>query len=406
MAALQYLLWLTTRPYLRPERAAALLEQFGSAEAAYFADPSEYDLLGLPGGLKKALRDKNLDRTEQILADCDRQGIGLLTCQDAAYPERLLQIGDYPLVLYGRGRQFRFDEELAIGMVGARKCTPYGQAMAGRLGLELARAGALVVSGIAQGIDTASLRGALQGGGQVVSVLGNGVDVVYPAQNQWLYEDVAAAGALISEFPPGTGVEGWHFPVRNRIISGLSLGVVAVEASEERSGTLVTARRALDQSRDVFAVPGPADAPMSAGTNSLISRGEAKLVRSARDILAEYEASFPHKLHGSVPLTREEAAQRLSAAPDAAREPEAAPAEEAAQGLPAAPRSALDAMGDEQREIFWLLSEHTLVPDEIVGRTEIPARRVNTALTLLQAGGYIKELPGKRFTAAVRFAED
>ena len=406
MAALQYLLWLTTRPYLRPERAAALLEQFGSAEAAYFADPSEYDLLGLPGGLKKALRDKNLDRTEQILADCDRQGIWLLTCQDAAYPERLLQIGDYPLVLYGRGRQFRFDEELAIGMVGARKCTPYGQAMAGRLGLELARAGALVVSGIAQGIDTASLRGALQGGGQVVSVLGNWVDVVYPAQNQWLYEDVAAAGALISEFPPGTGVEGWHFPVRNRIISGLSLGVVAVEASEERSGTLVTARRALDQSRDVFAVPGPADAPMSAGTNSLISKGEAKLVRSARDILAEYEARFPHKLHGSVPLTREEAAQRLSAAPDAAREPEAAPAEEAAQGLPAAPRSALDAMGDEQREIFWLLSEHTLVPDEIVGRTEIPARRVNTALTLLQAGGYIKELPGKRFTAAVRFAED
>ncbi len=406
MAALQYLLWLTTRPYLRPERAAALLEQFGSAEAAYFADPSEYDLLGLPGGLKNALRDKNLDRTEQILADCDRQGIWLLTCQDAAYPERLLQIGDYPLVLYGRGRQFRFDEELAIGMVGARKCTPYGQAMAGRLGLELARAGALVVSGIAQGIDTASLRGALQGGGQVVSVLGNGVDVVYPAQNQWLYEDVAAAGALISEFPPGTGVEGWHFPVRNRIISGLSLGVVAVEASEERSGTLVTARRALDQSRDVFAVPGPADAPMSAGTNSLISKGEAKLVRSARDILAEYEARFPHKLHGSVPLTWEEAAQRLSAAPDAAREPEAAPAEEAAQGLPAAPRSALDAMGDEQREIFWLLSEHTLVPDEIVGRTEIPARRVNTALTLLQAGGYIKELPGKRFTAAVRFAED
>lgn len=145
---------------------------------------------------------------------------------------------------------------------------------------------------------------------------------------------------------------------------------------------------------------------MSAGTNSLISKGEAKLVRSARDILAEYEARFPHKLHGSVPLTREEAAQRLSAAPDAAREPEAAPAEEAAQGLPAAPRSALDAMGDEQREIFWLLSEHTLVPDEIVGRTEIPARRVNTALTLLQAGGYIKELPGKRFTAAVRFAED
>lgn len=151
MAALQYLLWLTTGPISGRNRAAALLEQFGSAEAAYFADPSEYDLLGLPGGLKKALRDKNLDRTEQILADCDRQGIWLLTCQDAAYPERLLQIGDYPLVLYGRGRQFRFDEELAIGMVGRAQVYPLRQAMAGRLGLELARAGALVVSGIARG---------------------------------------------------------------------------------------------------------------------------------------------------------------------------------------------------------------------------------------------------------------
>lgn len=123
--------------------------------------------------------------------------------------------------------------------------------------------------------------------------------MVYPAQNQWLYEDVAAAGALISEFPPGTGVEGWHFPVRNRIISGLSLGVVAVEASEERSGTLVTARRALDQSRDVFAVPGTGGRPHERGHQLLTSRGEAKLVRSARDILAEYEASFPINCTGA-----------------------------------------------------------------------------------------------------------
>lgn len=167
MAALQYLLWLTTRPYLRPERAAALLEQFGSAEAAYFADPSEYDLLGLPGGLKKALRDKNLDRTEQILADCDRQGIWLLTCQDAAYPERLLQIGDYPLVLYGRGRQFRFDEELAIGMVGRAQVYPLRAGHGRPPGAGTGPGGRAGGLGHRQGIDTASLRGALQGGGQV-----------------------------------------------------------------------------------------------------------------------------------------------------------------------------------------------------------------------------------------------
>jgi DNA processing protein len=144
--------------------------------------------------------------------------------------------------------------------------------MAGKLGLELARQGALLVSGIAQGLDAAAIRGALKGGGPVVSVLGGGVDVVYPRENRFLYEDVAAAGALISEYPPGTGIQAGHFPVRNRIISGLSLAVVAVEC-RWKSGTMRTVERALDQDRDVFAVPGPADGPMSEGPNRLIQQG-------------------------------------------------------------------------------------------------------------------------------------
>ena len=404
MAALPYLLWLTTREGLRPETAVALVRHFGTAEAVYFADPAEYGLLGLGERLRRTLEDKSLDGARRILEDCDRLGVGLLTYQDAAYPERLLQLGDYPLVLYVRGRLFRFDEELAIAMVGARDCTPYGVSMAGRLGLGLARAGALVLSGLAQGIDTASLKGALQGGGPVVSVLAGGVDVVYPRRNQALYEDVAAAGAILSENPPGTPPDGWRFPLRNRILSGLSVGVVAVEAAE-RGGTLITAGLALDQSRDVFAVPGPADAPMSAGTNALIARGEAKLIRSAQDILEEYVARFPHKVRQAPLLSPEETEQRLAPAaetppPPAPRPERPAPAEDAP---PLRPRSELEAMGDEQREIFFLLSGQTLVPDEIVGRTEIPARRVNTALTLLQAQGYLNELPGKRFTAAVRF---
>ena len=177
MAALTYLLWLTTREGLRPETAAALVRRFGTAEAAYFADPGEYELLSLSEKLCRSLADKSLERAERILGDCDRLGVTLLTYQDAAYPERLLQLHDFPLVLYVKGRLFRFDEELAVAIVGARECTPYGVAMAGRLGLELARSGALVLSGLAQGIDAAALKGALQGGGPAVSVLAGGVDV-------------------------------------------------------------------------------------------------------------------------------------------------------------------------------------------------------------------------------------
>ena len=169
MAALTYLLWLTTREGLRPETAAALVRRFGTAEAAYFADPGEYELLSLSERLCRSLADKSLERAERILGDCDRLGVTLLTYQDAAYPERLLQLHDFPLVLYVKGRLFRFDEELAVAIVGARECTPYGVAMAGRLGLELARSGALVLSGLAQGIDAAALKGALQGGGPAVT---------------------------------------------------------------------------------------------------------------------------------------------------------------------------------------------------------------------------------------------
>lgn len=250
MASLKYWLWLTTRKGLRPEHAVRLLEHFGTPEGAYFADPGEYDLLSdLPLPVRTALQEKHLAEAEGILADCERLGLRILTLGDADYPDRLKNIYDPPAVLYVKGRLPAFDEEIAVAVVGSRRPSEYGKRMAGRLGLELAREGALVVSGIAQGLDTEAVRGALKGGGPVVSVLGCGIDVAYPRENRFLYEDVAAAGALLSEYPPGTPPEGWHFPVRNRIISGVSLGVVAVECGV-RSGTMTTVRQALDQDRD------------------------------------------------------------------------------------------------------------------------------------------------------------
>ena len=405
MAAISYLIWLTTRDGIRADTAAGLLRHFGTAEAVYYADPKEYEQLSLPARLYRTLLDKKLDGAERILETCDRQGISLLTCMDAAYPERLLQLNDYPLILYVKGTLPRVDGEVAIGMVGSRKCTPYGQTMAGRIAMDLARSGAVVVSGMAEGIDAASLKGALQGGGRVISVLAGGVDVIYPACNRWLYEDIQTSGALISENPPGTRPEGWRFPIRNRIISGLSLGVLVVEAPE-RSGALITAHDALDQGRDVFAVPGPADAPMSGGTNQLISHGEAKLIRSGWDILSEYTGQYPQKLTFPPLLTVEEAETRLAPQPDRRETPPPPPEQPEEEALPGISSDELARLGDEHREILLLLDGYKLTADDIVGRTDIPARRVNTALTILQAQGYLKELPGRRYTAAVRFDQD
>ncbi len=404
MAAISYLIWLTTRDGIRPDAAAGLLRYFGTAEAAYYAGAKEYELLSLPARLYRSLLDKKLEGVERVLETCDRQGISLLTCMDAAYPERLLQLDDHPLILYVKGTLPRVDGEVAIGMVGSRKCTPYGQSMAGRIAMDLARSNAVVVSGMAEGIDAAALKGALQGGGRVISVLAGGVDVIYPACNRWLYEDIQTAGALISENPPGTRPEGWRFPIRNRIISGLSLGVLVVEAAE-RSGALITAHDALDQGRDVFAVPGPADAPMSGGTNQLISRGEARLIRSGWDILSEYAGQYPQKLTFPPPLTVEEAEARLAPQPGRTKR-EAQPEQPEKEALPEISSDELARLGDEQREVLFLLAGSKLTADDIVGRTDIPARRVNTALTILQAQGYLKELPGRRFTAAVRFDQD
>ena len=404
MSALKYWIWLTTRRGLPPEGVIPLLEHFGSLEAVYFAQEAEYRLAGLPQAQREALGDKSLAEAEDILDRCQDLGLRILTHQDADYPERLRQIPGPPGVLYVRGRWFAFDEEVAVGVVGSRKASVYGVEMAGTLGLELARSGALVVSGMAQGIDSAALQGALKGGGAVVSVLASGLDVVYPACNQWLYEDVAAVGALVSEFPPGTRPDGWRFPVRNRIISGLSLGVVAVEAAE-RSGTLITARLALEQNRDVFAFPGRANDWGCTGTNRLIQRGEAKLILSARDVLVEYEGIYPGRLRRVDDLDLQARQARLgpSATPVSGGESQKK-VDNRQEKAYISLKDYTKEFTDDERDVLLALTERSLHPDELVELTQIPARRVLTALTMLQVRGYVEEGAGKRFTSLVVLA--
>ena len=394
MSALKFWLWLTELPGLTNQTRLALLRHFPTPEDVYYADPAEVLLTeGITREQAKLLEDKDCAAAEKVLADCGELGLHIVTISDAAYPNRLRNIFDPPCLLYVRGRLPAFDDEAAVAVVGTRDCTPYGVSCAEKLGFGLAAGGALVVSGLARGIDSAALRGALRGGGTVTAVLGNGLDVVYPRENRYLYEDIAASGALLSEYPPGTPPEGRHFPVRNRIMSGLSLATLVVEAPE-RSGALITAGTALEQGRDVFAVPGPIDAPASVGCNRLIRDG-AGLVTDAWDILAAYAPRFPEKLH------REGAREEPAVLGYQARqrtEPKEVP--------PSLSLSNNDlSLTDDQIRLLRTLTEEPMLVDDLIEETEIPTRRVLSALTVLEIEHLVTQHPGKRYTRAVTLTE-
>ncbi|MDR3277391.1 MAG: DNA-processing protein DprA, partial [Oscillospiraceae bacterium] len=295
MSSLKYWIWLSALDGIGAVTAGRLLRRFDSPEQIFFARREEYD--GIPEIRREEIEllcGKNLTAANRALAVCAENGYRGVTIRDAEYPERLRNIYGPPVVLYVRGTFPALDEEAAVAIVGTRSCTPYGITQAERTGYELARRGLLVVSGLARGIDSAAAKGALRAGGRVLGVLGCGLDVIYPAENGALYDDVASVGALLSEYPPGTPAVGAHFPIRNRILSGVSLGVAIIEAPK-KSGALITASRALEQGRDVFALPGNVDSVMSAGANGLLRDGAIPLL-TPDDIVSEYADLFPAKI--------------------------------------------------------------------------------------------------------------
>ena len=391
---LKYWLWLTELPGLTNQTRLALLRHFPTPEDVYYADPEEVLLTeGITRAQAELLKNKDLSVADRILADCQRLNIQLLTLQDAAYPGRLKNIYDPPCLLYVQGRLPVVDEEVAVAVVGTRDCTPYGIACAEKLGYGLTCGGAIVVTGLARGVDAAATRGALRAGGITAAVVGNGLDVQYPPESRYLYEDVAAAGVLLSEYPPGSEPLGWHFPVRNRILSGLCLATLVVEAPE-RSGALITAGTALEQGRELYAVPGPIDARTSAGCNRLIRDG-AGLVSDAWDILGEYEPRFPDKLR------REGARETPAVLGYQARqktEPKPVP--------PSVSLSHNDySLTDDQICLLRALTEEPMLVDDLIELTDIPTRRVLSALTVLEIEHLVTQHSGKRYARAVNLTE-
>ena len=295
MNHLVYWVWLSLHCGAGSELGSYLLKNFPTPKAVYEA--SEEELLAVDGITKEivsALMDRDLLYSEKIVDYCERVNVGILTLDSPNYPNRLRSIYAKPILLYYRGKLPEIDENVLIACVGTRKCSHAGAQTAYTLGMELVHGGAIVVSGMASGIDSAAQKGAISAGGHTIAVLGCGIDRVYPIENKELMEKIAATGTILTEFAPGTDPVGKNFPIRNRIISGLCQGTVVVEA-DYKSGSLITAKYALKQGRDLFAFPGKANDPNYTGTNMLIQNG-ASLVTCARDILLDYEPLYPDKI--------------------------------------------------------------------------------------------------------------
>ena len=407
MARLKYWVWLSTIGGVRPLTKYRLAGAMGGPEAIFFADRDELLAAGATEAEAKRLSDKSMMMTERALSVCEDRGIGILTIQDATYPERLRSIADPPVTLYVWGRLPPVDELAFIAIVGTRRATPYGVRSAARLGADVARGGGVVVSGLAEGCDAAAMEAAIRSGGTVVGVLGTAIDGVYPKSNAALFNEVRAHGALVSEYPPGMRTFASDFRVRNRIITGLSLGVAVAEAPI-RSGTRVTVNHALEQGRDVFAVPGNIDGPAAEGTNDLIASG-AIPVTSGMAILAEYS-------HRTDLNRREPAASAPTRPVSAPPRPNAGPTRPSAARTPIKKEidnqkdivyidlaEKLAELPEPQRRVMQALTAPDMHADELIEASGLSAAEANAALTMLQLSGCVTQGPGRRYSRGKQF---
>lgn len=343
---------------LGPRRIKGLLNEVPSPKVLFSLKESDLrEIRGISSSLAGEISNfSEWKRAEGVLKDCEKEGIVIVPFQSNEYPEGLKEIPDPPPLLYTIG-SLEYEDRFSLAIVGPRNPTDYGIRVADMMASSLSRSGITIVSGMARGIDTAAHIGALKTQGRTIAVLGSGINVPYPPENRGLMKQIARQGAVISEFPPGTLPEKGNFPRRNRIISGISLGVLVVEAAK-KSGALITAHYALEHNRDVFAVPGMITSGRSAGTNKLIRSG-AILVERPEDILEEIAPQLKGYL-------KEKRGTDLS-------------------------------LTEEERNIVSFLSPEPVHIDEIKRATNLPTERLLALLTGLELRGIIEQRPGKRF---------
>jgi DNA processing protein len=367
---------LNMTPGVGPRAAAKLLERFGSAEAVFGASRAELESLRLRPEAIESIMARDLfehaaDEIERVRA----LGADILLLDDGVYPAWLREIFDPPITLYLKGAWEACLDAPCVAIVGSRRCSTYGQNSAHALARDLAKRGVTIVSGLARGIDAAAHRGALEAGGRTAAVLGTGIDQVYPREHKRLAEEILeGGGALVSEFPLETPPAPQNFPYRNRVISGLSLGVLLVEAAEN-SGSLITARMAMEQNREVFAVPGNITSKNSFGTNYLIKGAGAKLVQQWQDIVAELPQDIAARLlPPETTLKSQESGiiEQLSLVPEDLTAPE--------------------------HTIFKLLSTDTATHiDALAETSHLSISELTTALLGLEMRDLIRQLPGRCF---------
>ncbi len=359
---------LTMTPGIAARLSARLLREFGSADAVFRAPLTRLEACNLTAPVAQAIFHKqNFWRAEKEVDAIRRIGCKIVNWTEPEYPQNLLQIYDPPVLLYVRGDASILNAP-AIGMVGTRRPTIYGTQMAERISRDLAARGLTIVSGLARGIDAISHKGATEVGGRAIGVLGTGIDICYPKENKKLFEKVLERGAIISEFPVGWHPAPENFPVRNRIIAGMPIGVVIVEG-KQYSGSLITARLAMEFGREVFGVPGNVTQDVSFAPNQLIKQG-AKLVTSGEDVVEELPTPVRAALVQAEPVEAEQRNLLLT-----------------------------EGLTDSERKLYALLSAEEAQPiDYLVETTGLNSSEVLATLFTLEMKGIVRQLPGKLFT--------
>lgn len=396
-----YWLWLSTSPRIGPRAITALLSYYGSPEKMYHAPVGEITRL-LPRNIEGAeeLEKRDLDAAKRLFERCDNDGIDIVTLNEDIYPERLRNIHLPPAVIYVKGKLPDMDSEPAIAVIGTRKATPYGVKMAMHMGYEIAACGAAVVSGLTKGIDSAAAEGALYADGRVIGVLG----VPHELNKSRFTDDIVLkGGAIISEYAPGTKPYSSFFRARNRITSGLSLGVAVIEAPLH-SGTCLFVNEAADQGKEIFAVPGNADLPNCEGTNLLIKEG-AKPVTNGWEIVSEFASLYPGKLHEvqfkdvgkTIPEPVSEPPKTEKKSPSGTKNSKKV-VDKAQEAAYIDLKKQLEGLSPGQLKLIGAMEEGSVHVDTIIQRSGFAPAKVLAELTLLQIKGYVRQETGKRFS--------